>query len=141
MKKVREFIFMFAVITTGIILICAIQFSLQNDGILNDNILWHILLAGALTAGATTLLLPSEECSKCRFILGIIVHFIVLCVIMVFVGVRFAWIPLCLEGVLGMVFCVAFVYAFTMIVTLISFQKEAKHVNQALQKKYNQDSQ
>lgn len=136
MKKLREFFLWFTTITTGILLICAIQFSLQPDGMVQGNMLWHILLSGGCTAAATTLLLPPEDCGKTRFILGIIVHFLVLCVIMVFFGTRFRWITFTVEGVLGMAFCVAFVYGFSVISTVISHKREAEEFNAALQKKY-----
>lgn len=137
MKKIREFFLWFTTITTGILLICAIQFSLQPGAALPQNMLWHVLLSGGCTAAATTLLLPHDDCSKTRFILGIIVHFLVLCVIMVFFGTRFRWISFTVEGVLGMVFCVAFVYGFTVICTIISHKREAEEFNAALQKKYH----
>ena len=139
MKKIREFLLWFTNITTGTLLICAIQFYLQGGGTMSGNILGHILLTGMLTAAATTLLLPSEECGKGRFILSIVVHFIVLCVIMVYFGSRFGWISLSLEGVLGMIFCVAFVYIFTVSVTVIGHKKEVEQFNRALNEKYNHE--
>lgn len=60
---------LFVQITTGILIICAINYSVWGSGELPANILWQIVLSGAVTAVITEIVmsLPEPETKKGSF--------------------------------------------------------------------------
>ena len=91
MNKIRTFIHYFITITTGILLITAISFTTGSDTPTTAT-LWQILLSAGLSALATTILFPDENASKRRIHIGLTLHFISLCTIMILCGRWFGWI-------------------------------------------------
>lgn len=141
MDKIRRFIQCFVTVTTGIVAIGAITYSLQPTEPTSDT-LWQILLSGALCALSTTLFFPSEFASKARIRAGIGLHFISLCAIMVCCGRWFGWVgPTVLEAAI-MVGYVVLVYAFTTGITYLLSKRQADEINRHLREKYHtQDAQ
>lgn len=139
MKKLREFVHYFITITTGILTICAISYSSQAQTPTAAT-LWHILLSAGLGALSTVVFFPDEDASKLRINIGLILHFISLCIIMIFCGRRFGWIESGFLPALAMVGYVVIVYAFTASVTYLISRREAKLLNQQLKKKFAKDA-
>ena len=66
MRFLKELCRFFVQITTGILIICAINYSVWGNGELPANILWQIVLSGAVTAVITEIVmsLPEPETKK-----------------------------------------------------------------------------
>lgn len=138
MKKLRNFIECFVCVTTGIVLICAFVYSSQPDALTGDT-MWQILLSAALCALSTTLFFPYEPSGKLRFWLGIGLHFVSLCVIMIVCGRWFGWVgPSVWDGVI-MVGHVMLVYGFTTGVSCLLEVKQAADMDRQLQEKYHSE--
>lgn len=137
MKRLKNFIQWFVYITTGILIVTAISFSILTDGTMPTVTLWQMLLAGFLTAGVTALFSPDEQTSKRAFLIGMFGHYLCLCAVMVGCGVWFGWINLTLPGVLMMCVDVALVYGITFTIYCLLEKKNADELNRKLQEKYN----
>lgn len=138
MKKLREFLHYFVTITTGILIISAVSYSTQSQPP-TAGTLWHILLSAGLSALSTAAFFPDENASKLRINIGLVLHFISLCVIMIFCGNRFGWIGPGFLPALAMVGYVVVVYAFTAGVTYLISRREAALINQQLKRKFATD--
>ena len=139
MNKIRTFIHYFITITTGILLIAAISFTTGSDTPTTAT-LWQILLSAGLSAMATTILFPDENASKRRIHIGLTLHFISLCTIMILCGRWFGWISSGFLPALAMVGYVLLVYVFTASTTYLISKKEVALMNAQLQKKFAQNS-
>ena len=139
MNKIRTFIHYFITITTGILLIAAISFTTGSDTPTTAT-LWQILLSAGLSALATTILFPDENASKRRIHIGLTLHFISLCTIMILCGRWFGWISSGFLPALAMVGYVLLVYVFTASTTYLISKKEVALMNAQLQKKFAQNS-
>lgn len=93
MRFLKELCRFFVQITTGILIICAINYSVWGSGELPANILWQIVLSGAVTAVITEIVmsLPEPETKK-RFVLYTALHYVVLCIVMSVIGMLFDWV-------------------------------------------------
>ena len=139
MGKIRSFIQWFVTITTGTLAMCALSTFLSGTETVPASMLWQAMLAGALCALATVLFFPAENHSKCRAVIGICLHFVSLCAIMVYCGIRFGWIQWALADVAFMTGCVILVYAFTVGVTCLIEYRQVKELNRMLKAKYASD--
>ena len=139
MNKIRTFIHYFITITTGILLIAAISFTTGSDTPTTAT-LWQILLSAGLSALATTILFPDENASKRRIHIGLTLHFISLCTIMILCGRWFGWISSGFLPALAMVGYVLLVYVFTASTTYLISKKEVALMNAQLQKQVAQNS-
>lgn len=138
MRKIRTFMECFLAVTTGIVLICAFAYSDQPEALTSDT-MWQILLSAALCALATTLFFPDEYTGKVRFWLGIGLHFVSLCAIMIVCGRWFGWVGPSVWDAAVMVGYVVLVYAFTTGVTWLLEVRQAAHMDRQLQEKYHSD--
>ena len=139
MKFLKSFLSFFGTITTAIVFVININFLSVDNPDVSKYIMLQILLAGFATAIATSAFFALAEKLGRHLILGTIVHFIILCVIMVFFSVWFGWYDFCLEGVVEMVISVAIVYVLVYVISYIIMKKEADDMNRAL-KERNKDS-
>lgn len=137
MRKIRTFIECFLAVTTGIVLIAAFAYSDHPDALTSDT-MWQILLSAALCALSTTLFFPEEYHGKVRFWVGIGLHFVSLCMIMIVCGRWFGWVGPGVWGAVIMVGYVVLVYAFTSGVTYLLEVKQAADMDRQLQEKYHQ---
>ena len=139
MNKIRTFIHYFITITTGILLITAVSFTIGSDTPTTAT-LWQILLSAGLSALATTILFPDENASKRRIHIGLTLHFISLCTIMILCGRWFGWISSGFLPALAMVGYVLLVYVFTASTTYLISKKEVALMNAQLQRKFAQNA-
>lgn len=102
MRFLKELCRFFVQITTGILIICAINYSVWGNGELPANILWQIVLSGAVTAVITEIVmsLPEPETKK-RFVLYTALHYVVLCIVMSVIGMLFDWVSKTVLGEIG----------------------------------------
>lgn len=135
MKKLHVFIQCFLAVTTGIVIIGAFNYASQPEALTRDT-LWQILLSAGLCALATALFFPEENDGKVRIWIGIGLHFVSLCAIMVCCGRWFGWVGPNLLDAMTMVGYVVLVYAFTTGVSYLLEKKQADSINQALKEKY-----
>lgn len=136
MDKLRNFIQWFVTITTGTLFLCALSSTLSGEETVPVAMLWQALLTGALCALSTLLFFPTESKSRLHTVVGISLHFLSLCAIMIFCGVRFGWIAWDLPSVCYMVGCVIAVYAFTTGVSYLIEKKQVDLMNRILKEKY-----
>lgn len=139
MKFFTEFLKYFVIITTGVLLMCAVNVSMsENHGesLALDVTLWQILGAGAVTAFVTALVYKRECNTKKQFIAMGMIHYILICVIMVTLGVLFGWMDLNIGGIIMMTVSAALVYLFTYAVRYFSDMRQADEFNRALKEKY-----
>lgn len=139
MKFFTEFLKYFVIITTGVLLMCAVNVSLSETGgesLAVGVTLWQILGAGAVTAFVTALVYMRECKTKKQFIVMVIIHYILICAIMVTLGVLFGWMALNIGGIIMMIVSAALVYLFTYTVRYISDKRQADEFNRALKEKY-----
>lgn len=139
MKFFTEFLKYFVIITTGVLLVCAINISLSETGRESLSLavtLWQILGAGAVTAFVTALVYRRECTTTKQFIVTMTIHYLMICVIMIALGVSFDWMTLNIGGIIMMAVSVALVYLFTYTVRYISDKHQADEFNRALNEKY-----
>lgn len=138
MRKIRIFMECFLAVTTGIVLIAAFAYSGHPEALTPDT-MWQILLSAALCALSTTLFFPDEYHGKVRFWLGIGLHFVSLCAIMIVCGRWFGWVGPSVWDAAVMVIYVVIVYAFTTGVTCLLEVKQAADMDRQLQEKYHSE--
>lgn len=132
MSVIRNFIRWFQYITTGILIICAINFGLSDTDIIPMMTLWQILLSGFLTTLVTMLMYSGKRMSLIRC--GI--HYFLLCAVMIPCGYWFGWLSLDAAGICMMALSVAAVYLLSVVVYYLIDLKQAEKINQRLKEKY-----
>ena len=150
-KQLSNFIKWFLSITSGILIICAICYSLEGSETLNKNTLWDILLSGFLTTFVTWLLAPGDNSlptsshnpiyrlpEKLIFPVQILLHYAALCAVMLPCGIMFGWTSLTLPGLLLMMLYVAAVYAIVFGVTYIIDIRDADAINRKIKEQYKE---
>ena len=141
MSFIKSFIKFFVYITTGILLVAGIAcvFMTDSDFALPKTMLLDVVLSGAVTSLVTAAVYHKEPETKRGFIILTIVHYLALCVVMVFIGVSFKWIDFTVLDVAVMMIYVAVVYAFTFFSRMFTDRKEADSINKALRNKYRDE--
>lgn len=135
MKLMSEVFKWFLYITTGILIVTAIMFSLVGEETIPVNTLWKILLIGILTTGVTVCFRPWRDWRYAGFAL----HYIALCVVMVVCGCMFGWINFNMSGVLCMMVDVAAVYLIAFVAYCLVDKKQAEEINKRLREKYQEE--
>lgn len=136
MKKINDFIKWFLYITTGVLIVCAVNFWAADMDAIPKNTLWQILLSGLLTAGVTVFIYP-KDCNKKSVILTrIFFHYVVLCIVMIICGYWFGWLKLNAAGIVMMVVSVAVVYFLSFLAYYLTDLKRADEINRRLKEKY-----
>ncbi len=134
MRFVKSFIEWFTTITTAILMVCALTICLDGSGV-PSNILRDLLIAGALTSLVTTIIFLYDYKEWKTFLVASLIHYVLLCVIMIFLGIQFGWMRLDLGGLVMMSVDVALVYAIVVLFTYVLCKKEADELNQALRER------
>ena len=132
MKYITKIVKYFAFITTGIVVLIGVLMLIQGEKYVSADTLIKIPCAGLATSAVTVLLYPSEDKSKKGYMLGVLLHYIVLCIVMIIFGAASGWIKLNVGGILLMIISTAAVYAFTSVVSYISSKNDADELNRAL---------
>ena len=137
MKKILEFIKWFFYITTSVVFICAANLTISGGNTIFVNTLWQILLCGFLTALVTVLLRPDPKDGGKIMILKIIIHYIILCVVMIICGHWFGWMVFSFADIVMMLVSVAVVYLIVFTAGFWLDLKGAEEINRRLKEKYN----
>ena len=139
MRSIKELVKWFLYITTGIVIVCAINFGLADMETISSDTLWQILLSAFITAFLTWILCPTEENRKSVFWIRTVLHYAALCVVMVFFGNWCGWMTLNVSGVLMMAVDVAIVYVINYIVYYVIDAKNADEMTRKLKEKYHEE--
>lgn len=131
-----NFVRYFLYITVGIFGICGISYTIAGVETVTVDIFGMILLSAFATTLATVLIVPKENDGKVKACVKFILHYMVLCVIMSFLGIRFGWVDFDFAGIATMIMDVGFVYLFVFIAYYLIDRKQADEINEMLQEKY-----
>ena len=135
MNVIKRFINWFTKITTGTLLICAVAMEASGVGLWTSDVLWHILIVGAVTTILTMVVLPDKEYTRNEGIIRYAVHFVLLSAAVLIMGAIFDWYEPSPLGCSVMVLYVAAVYGFTYWAEYLRRKKSADEINKALERR------
>lgn len=140
MKFITDLIRYFVYITTGILFVFITILLIEGSGSISTKTLIQIPCAAFVTALVTVKfsIYSREAVTKKEFYIGMSIHYILLCVIMVILGTAFGWVNLDLAGVMTIVISTAAIYVFTFAGAYLSSKSEAEKLNKALKSKREQ---
>lgn len=139
MKTLGNFVKWFLYITVGILIVSGISYRIAGMDMVPVDVFGMILLSAFVTALATVLMLPKDEDGKGKSCVKFVLHYLVLCVIMIFLGKRFGWLNYNFAGIAMMVIDVGLVYLLAFIVYYIVDIRQANKINKMLQEKYGDE--
>ena len=139
MKKVSEFMKWFFYITTCVLFVFAANVQLSGEDVVSSGMLWQIMLSGFVTSLVTVIFRPAEQDSGWVAIIKIVIHYLILCVVMILFGYWFGWMNLNIQGIIMMTLSVAVVYFLVYFATYWLNKKQTDEINQKLKKKYSED--
>lgn len=132
MEMFRDFIKWFQYITIGVLIVCAVNFSLSGTDTIPPMTLWQILLSGFVTTLITMLFYLGKRATYIKF--GI--HYVVLCGVMIPCGYWFGWLSFNAAEICMMIVSVAVVYLLAFVAYYLIDLKQAEKINQRLKEKY-----
>lgn len=137
---VKRLLKWFLYIIPGVMVVCGIGYMLSGVETIKVNVLWKILFSAfvtaLVTAGMQIGLLQAEDDKKVNPYFKLIIHYIVLCAIMSFLGAWFGWVDFNIYGVLAMALYVGAVYFLTCAAYYIIDVKQADIINKKLREKF-----
>lgn len=139
MKKIGEYIKWYVYITTSILLVTAIIFTLYGTKTLPGATLWQIMLSGLLTTLITVAIVFIDCKSTIGTVLKHFCHYISVSAVMILLGNWFGWLSLNLPGIAMMLGAVAAVYLLVFGVYYIIDLRAAKEINKRLKEKYGEE--
>ncbi len=139
MKFIKSFLSFFCTITTAIVFVMQLNLLTAEDPVISASVFWQILFSGFITAVVTVLGYSFNYRTKVQAVIATILHYIVLCAVMIGLGVWFDWLEFNADGVISMSISVAIVYALVFVISYIQMKKEADELNQALRER-NKDN-
>lgn len=139
MRTLSNFVKWFLYITTGIMIVCGINYTLAGIETVTVDVFWKILFCGFATTLVTVLLLPREEDGKIKSYIKFALHYITLCIVMIPVGVWFGWISFQPGGIIIMMADVGGVYFAACLAYYIIDCRQAEEINKGLREKYGDD--
>lgn len=139
MKILSLFIKFFLYITTGILIVCTINYQISGNNLIPVETLWRILLSGFLTTVVTMLFFPKENKGKSTTFIQYFIHYGILCIVMMICGHWFGWMNFNLAGIIMMLVSVAIVYLLTFFSYYLLDLRQANEINQKLKEKYGHE--
>lgn len=140
MGRVNNFVKWFLYITTGILIVYAINVTISGDDTVSVKSLWNLLLSGFLTALITEFFIvfmeSRESDKKGSMLINFFIHYAILCIVMIVCGNWFGWVSLNPSGIFMMMVSVAGVYLMACIFYYIIDMKQADEINKKLKEKY-----
>lgn len=135
MKFLSGLIRYFVYITTGILFVFIIIMILEGSSSISLKTLIEIPCAAFVTSLATAVICSKDIMVKRDFYIGIAVHYLILCIIMVIFGTVCEWVNPDAAGILTIVISTAAIYVFTFAGAYLSSKSEAEKLNRALRNK------
>lgn len=139
MKILSNFVKWFLYITTGILIVCGIQYTLAGAETVTAAVFWKILFCGFVTTFVTVLLLPKENDGRTKSYIKFALHYIMLCIVMIPMGIWFDWISFSPGGVIAMMADVGGVYFAAGFAYYLIDRRQAEEINKGLREKYGED--
>lgn len=137
MKFITDLVKYFTFITTGIVIVFIVIVLIGGHDGISTATLIQIPCSALATSLVTVLFYPKESKTMKEYNLRLLLHYLVLCVVMVVLGTAFEWVNLNLNGILTMVISTAVVYIFTFTAAFLSSKHEADELNSALKNKHS----
>ena len=137
MNKLFEFVRWFFYINTCVLFVCAANIQISCSETVPTITLLQILLSGFFTALVTVIFRPGEQDGGRVVLIKIMVHYFVLCGVMIGCGCRFGWMDLNLNGIVMMAVSVAVVYLLVFLAGYWLDKKQADEINKKLKGKYS----
>lgn len=138
MKKLSDFIKWYLYITISILLVVAIIFEFYYEDTIPADTLWQILISGFLTTAATVFIAFRECNRKSTSILKYLLHYVVLCIIMITLGNCFGWLTSGFSAIM-MAAAVATVYLLAFGIYYLIDLKQAKEISHKLKEMYGDE--
>ena len=135
MKMLTDFIRWFLYITTGILIICAVNFSIAHASVIPVQTLWWILLSGFLTTAVTVFFFRLIMGVSNMTVINCLLHYLSLCAVMIPCGCRFGWMDFDVQGIVMMMLSVAGVYLLSIAVYCWIDLKQAEEINRKLKER------
>ncbi|MGN1136038.1 MAG: DUF3021 family protein [Oscillospiraceae bacterium] len=133
---IREFIKYFSYISTGTLLICAVDFALFGSGdSLPATLLPEMLAISTSAALATAVCLPERDMSKREAIIRYIVHYLLLNPVIISLGISFGWVSFSIGGVVLMAVSILVVYGFTLMFNYMGSKNVADELNKKIKER------
>lgn len=135
MKYITEIIRYFTFITTGIVILFIVLMLIKGNDCILLSTLIKIPCAALATSIVTVIFYPTETKTKKEYILKVLLHYLVLCIVMTIFGVLAEWISFNFIGIMIMVISTAAVYIFTYTIAFLCSKNDADELNMALKNK------
>lgn len=139
MRILRDAVKWFLYITTGILFVVALSNTVAGVQMVTVETLWNILLSGFLTTIVTLIFSYWEEKTRSMVYIHHILHYLTLCAVMIFCGIRFDWIGFSPKGIAMMMGCVAVVYVLCFVSYYMIDKVQAEEINRRLMEKYHDE--
>lgn len=139
MRKLSEYIKWYFYITTSILLVTAVIFSLYGAETLPGKTLWQVMLSGLATTVVTVTIVFIDCKSSMGAFWKYCCHYIMLSAVMIPLGAWFGWINLNMRGIALMLVYVAGVYILAFGAYYTIDLRAAKKINERLKEKYKDD--
>lgn len=139
MKILSECMKWYFYITTSTLMVVAVIFTLYGAETLPPTTLWQIILSGLATTLITVIFGALDKKFMLGKVLKYFLHYILLSVVMISLGVWFGWLDLKPSGIIMMLGAVAAVYALAFGAYYIVDLRATKKINQGLRKKYGNE--
>lgn len=137
---IRVFIKWYSYITTGILIVTAVNFAISSEGPIPEYTLWKVLLSGLLTTIVTMLFYRlGEPDSIIKMWCRILLHYLSLSAVMILCGYWFGWLDLNVAGIAMMLVSVGGVYFLAFSAHYIVDLKQTKKLNEKLKEKYSDE--
>jgi len=136
MNFLKVFINFFSTINLVIVFVCAVNMSLSPGYDVPDSVLWQVLLSGFITSIMTSIgaFIFTAINTKTKLVVSIVIHYALMSVIMISLGVWFDWLNFDIKGIVMMLISVAVVYLIAFLLNYYIIKKEAEGINIALEK-------
>ena len=139
MKILSNFVKWFLYITTGILIVCGIHYTLAGAETVTVAVFWKILFCGFVTTFITVVLVPKENDGRTKSYIKFALHYIMLCIVMIPMGIWFDWISFSPGGVIAMMADVGGVYFAAGFAYYLIDRRQAEEINKGLKEKYGED--
>ncbi len=133
MDTIKSFFSFFTKITTGTVLVCAINMTLSGIEMCFSYVLWQCLLLGFVTSLVTVVFYPNKDMSKKEYAIRLIIHFLLITASVLVLGGFFRWYAVSFPGVIFMLLSTVFVYGFSHLMIYWEDKKNADDINRALE--------
>ncbi len=132
MNFFKTFIHFFVSVTTAVVFISGLDAATSTSGYIPKYTLLQILAASAVTALVTAIMFSYSAKTKKQHIIQRAIHFVILCIVMVTMGMLVGWLDKTPLDAFIMCIYVAVVYAIVEFISYLLLKQEADEFNKAI---------